>query len=54
MLFQGLLALVTLFCFKNAPYGRYNNSNKGLPPKLAWVIMESPTLIMTTINFIRS
>ena len=53
MLFQGILAFVTLFCCKNAPYGRYNDAG-GIKPKLAWILMESPSLVLTIINFIRA
>lgn len=35
VIFQGILGI-------RAPYGRYNNSNSGIPGRLAWFFQESP------------
>ena len=53
MLFQGILAFFTLLYCKNAPYGRYNDAG-GIKPKFAWILMESPSLLLTIINFTRA
>jgi hypothetical protein len=39
VVFQGIIGI-------KAPYGRYNNSNSGIPGRLAWFIQESPCFII--------
>jgi hypothetical protein len=39
LVFQGFVGI-------KAPYGRYNNSNSGIPARLAWFIQELPCFII--------
>mmetsp|Transcript_5547 Transcript_5547/g.11629 ORF Transcript_5547/g.11629 Transcript_5547/m.11629 type:complete len:260 (+) Transcript_5547:114-893(+) len=50
LLASGLFSFILLVFVTNAPYGRHSTGGWGpeIHPKVAWVIMESPTLVIST------